>query len=165
MMTASLGGVVGGTVICAICDEVARWRDRETGANPAREVLASLRPALATMPRAKLWLSSSPLGRLDAHAEAFERGDGAGQIVAHAATWAANPTLSEARTRELERDQDVWRREYAAIPLEGTEAGLIAPMSVDRCTRAEGEIAPEPGLEYVAAMDYACRPRPSDVLM
>src|SRR5690606_30635590 len=35
--TASLQGIVSFTCIGALCDEEARWRDRDTGANPARE--------------------------------------------------------------------------------------------------------------------------------
>lgn len=116
VFTASISGVVGGTWISAICDEVARWRDADTGANPASEVLASLRPTMATMPSAKLFLSSSPLGNLDAHAVAFDQGDTDHQRVAFAETWTANPSISELETHELEPTDRIWRREYAAQP-------------------------------------------------
>ena len=46
--TASIAWVSGFTCIRAIADEAAKWRDADTGANPAREVLASLRPTMAT---------------------------------------------------------------------------------------------------------------------
>src|ERR1019366_409857 len=58
---ASVAGVSGFTCVCAIADEVAKWRDADTGANPASEVLASLRPTMATQPHARIFLSSSPL--------------------------------------------------------------------------------------------------------
>lgn len=113
---ASVSGVSGFTAICIIADEVAKWRDADTGANPCTEVLASLRPTLATMPNARLFLSSSPVGREDGHAKMFDGGDTAFQSVAHAATWEANPSISEAQTHLLESDARVWRREYGAIP-------------------------------------------------
>ena len=130
--TCSIRGVVGGTWVFALCDEVAYWRDAETGANPATEVLDQLTPTMATQPHAKLVLLSAPLGYEDAHAKAFEAGDTNEQIVAHAPTWVANPTISEARTHELARDQRVWSRAYAAIP----QAGRLNAFDVDAIDRA-----------------------------
>jgi len=138
VFTASVGGVVGGTWICALCDEVARWADTDTGANPAAEVLGSLRPTLATMPNAKLFLSSSPLGHLDAHARAFDLGDTSFQRAARATTWQANPTITEADTRALEPDERIWAREYAAIPQAATCAAFDA-VSIDAAFRAAPE--------------------------
>lgn len=132
VFVASLSGVVGFSAIFVLCDEVARWRDGESGANPASEVLASLRPTLLTHPHARIVLSSSPLSVVDAHAEAFDRGDNAQQVVAHAPSWLANPTLTEDQTHTLEPDERVWRREYAAIP-----AGAVnAAFDVDDVERA-----------------------------
>jgi hypothetical protein len=130
VLTASVGGVVGGTIICAICDEVSRWKDADTGANPASEVLTSLRPAMATMPNAKIFLSSSPLGTLDAHAKAFDAGEDDVQCVAHATSFEANPTLSEAEARKLEPNLRAYRREYEAIP-QGPVAACFDPVSID----------------------------------
>ncbi len=166
--TASISGVSGFTAIAVVADEVSKWRDADTGANPAREVLSSLRPTLATMPSARIFLSSSPLGRLDAHASAFDTGDDWFQLVAFAPTWVANPTVTEAATHKLERDEDRWRREYAAIPMEGDETSLLSATLLDRATRAvapalapadltaglrAGDVPREPGVTYVAAMD------------
>jgi hypothetical protein len=122
--TASIAGVVGFTAICIICDEVARWRDAETGANPATEVLASLRPTLAGQPHAKIFLSSSPLGNQDAHAGAFDRGDDSFQLAFCAPTWVARPSLTEAETHELEPDEKLWSREYAAVPSDTVSIAL-----------------------------------------
>jgi hypothetical protein len=123
---ASISGVSGPTIVLAVCDEVAKWRDADSGQNPAKEVLASLRPALATMPLAKVILSSSPLGRSDAHAAAFEIGDNDYQFAAHAPTWTANPTITEAETHRLEPDERVWKREYLAEPQDGAVASQNA---------------------------------------
>ncbi len=158
VFTASVAGVVGFTSVAAICDELCRWKDSDTGANPATEVLASLRPTMATQPHARIILSSSPLGTQDAHYDAFEAGDTAFQLTASAPTWVANPTLTEADTHALEPDEDVWRREYAAIPQSEAETSFFTAADVDRATRkAPVELGPEPGVMYVAAMDPATR--------
>ena len=158
VFTASIAGVSGPTSISVVGDEVSKWRDADTGANPATEVLASVRPTMATQPNARMFLSSSPMGRLDAHAKAFEMGDTAFQMVAFAPTWIANPTISEADTHVLEPDEDTWRREYAAIPMEQSESSLLTPGLLDRITRKAPETLPyQDGWEYVAQMDPATR--------
>ncbi len=116
VFTASISGVVSFSCIMALCDEVALWADAETGANPAREVLANLRPTLTGQKNAKIFLASSPLSTLDYHARAFEEGDTGFQVVAYAQTWVARPSLTEAETRADEPDERLWLRNYAAIP-------------------------------------------------
>jgi hypothetical protein len=148
IFAASISGVVGGTWICAIADEVARWRDSETGANPATEVLASLRPTLAGQAHAKIFLSSSPLGLEDAHATAFDAGDTEFQCVASAATWEARPSLTEPETHALEPDLRVWRREYGAIP----QAGALAAFDPVHIDRAIGGPVPADYLRCASAM-------------
>lgn len=156
--TASISGVSGFTAISVVCDEVSKWRDSDTGANPAREVLSSLRPTMATQPNARIFLSSSPLGRLDAHAAAFDRGDDDFQCVGFAPTWVANPSLTEAATHALERDEDRWSREFAALPIEEAESSLLSSTLLDRVTRAESlELPRAYGHSYVAAIDPATR--------
>jgi hypothetical protein len=129
---ATLAGVSGFTCICAICDEVAKWADAETGANPATEVLASLRPTLAGQTNARIFLSSSPLGSTDAHATAFDQGDTDFQLVAYAPTWIARPSLTEAETHTLEPDARRWNREYAAIP----QLGALGCFDAEEVARA-----------------------------
>ena len=118
---ASYRTAVGMTCVGIVCDEVARWRDEDTGANPAKEVLASVRPSLATMVNSHEFLSSSPWSTLDAHYEAYEIGNTAEQLVATAPTWVANPTISQERCEQLEPDEQTREREYGAIPM---KAGL-----------------------------------------
>jgi hypothetical protein len=117
VLVATIGGVSGKTAIAAFCDEAAKWRDKHTGANPASEVFASLKPSMLTMrPCAFLFLISSPFSTVDAHYREFEEGETRQKVVAEAPTWIANPSRTEEDTREMEADQRVWRREYAAIP-------------------------------------------------
>jgi hypothetical protein len=117
--SASFRTAVGFTCIGMVADEAAKWRDDDTGANPATEVLRSMRPAMATMPNAHEFLSSSPWATLDAHHEHMELGDTEHQNVESAPTWVANPTLTEAQCRELEADEETFQREYGAIPMRG----------------------------------------------
>lgn len=124
--------VVGFTSIAVFCDEVARWESRDTGANPAREVVASLAPTMATQPAAFMVLSSSPWSVDDFHAEQFDLGDTAYQIASFAPTWIANPTITEDQTHELEPDERVWSREYAAVP-GSTVSAALDPADVLAC--------------------------------
>lgn len=126
VLPCTAAAVRGPTAILVVADEVSSWRDADSGANPATEVLAAARPMLATT-RGLLILSSSPRGLEDAHAKAFDLGDTDQQIVAHAPTWIANPTLTEDDTRDLEPDKRIWSREYAAIP----QAGALSAFDYD----------------------------------
>lgn len=160
VFTATIKGVSGFTGIFVLCDEVAKWADADTGANPAAEVLASVRPTMKTQPHARMALSSSPMSTMDAHYDAYERGDTEGQIIAHAPTWVANPTVTEAETRRDEPDERVWQREYAAIPQAEAETSLITALLIDRARRAIPQCWDVPRIEghrYVAAMDPATR--------
>lgn len=133
--TATIAGVSGFTGIFVLCDEVSKWRDNDTGANPAQQVIVSVRPTLATQPESRLALSSSPMGLLDAHADAFALGDTPLQTVAHAPTWVANPTISEDYTKTLEPDPVIWSREYAAIPQAESDLSLLTDNTLTRLVR------------------------------
>ena len=132
---ATIAGVSGFTGIGVLADEVAKWRDKETGANPATEVLRSLTPTMATQPHARAFLCSSPFSTIDAHAEAYDRGNTDTQMVAHAPTWVANPTISEADTHELEPDEPTWRREYAAEPMSSGTQYWFDAEAIKACIR------------------------------
>ena len=47
--TASFRTVRGYTIVAALCDEIAFWRT-EDSASPDTEIIAALRPAMATVP-------------------------------------------------------------------------------------------------------------------
>jgi hypothetical protein len=107
---------VGFTSVMLVGDEMARWESREQAANPAAAVMSSLRPTGATQ---LFWFEvcvSSPWGSDDYHAQLFDEGDTEHQAVSFAASWTANPTLTEEQTHELEPDPKVHAREYAAQP-------------------------------------------------
>jgi len=61
VQTASYRAVRGYTLVAALCDEVAFWRD-EASANPDEEILNALRPALGTL-GGPLLVASSPYAK------------------------------------------------------------------------------------------------------
>lgn len=143
VVTGSVRGTVGFTSVLVIADEMAKWESRDTAANPSREVMASLRPTMATQPTAFEVCSSSPWGTDDLHAELFDAGDTDHQIVSFAATWTANPTITEEQTRELEPDPRIWSREYAAEPGATLSAALdLADLSAAFGRQPVGELGP-----------------------
>lgn len=154
---ASVQGVSGFTGIFVFCDEVSKWKDSETGVNPATEVIKSVRPTMATQPNARIILSSSPFGMLDAHFDEYEKGETALGTTAYAPTWEANPTLTEEDTRALEPDLSAWLREYKAIPQAEIEWSLLSDEQLTRATRAAGDLPRLPGWRYAATMDPATR--------
>ena len=60
--TCSFRTIRSRTIIAALCDEIAFWAD-DSSANPDTEVLAAIRPAMATIPDAMLLCASSPHAR------------------------------------------------------------------------------------------------------
>lgn len=136
VITANYRASVGETVAFVWCDEVARWRDDDSGANPAEEVIGSLSPALATLPAAKMWLVSSPLSTADFHARSFDLGETEQQAVAFGTTWDINPSLTQEATRSIEPNERLWSREYAAIP----QGAISAAFSQDDVTKSFGQM-------------------------
>jgi hypothetical protein len=114
---------VGFTAIAVFADEMSRWETE--GANPAAEIMASVRPAMFGVPDAIEVCYSSPWSTDDYHAKLFDDGDNEHQTVSFAPTWIARPDKSESETHADEPDPDKWSREYAAIPSERVNAGLV----------------------------------------
>ena len=93
--TCSFRSVRGYTIAAAICDEIAFWRSEES-ANPDTEVIAALRPALASIPKSLLLCISSPYAPRGALWGAFKGHygkDGDPVLVWKAPTVAMNPSV------------------------------------------------------------------------
>jgi hypothetical protein len=152
----SVASVSGPTTIAIVADEVAKWRDVESGINPAREVLASLRPTMATQRHARMFLVSSPWGVDDAHAAAFDAGETDFSTTGYAPTWEANPTLTEADTHALEPDPRTWAREYLASPAEGVSS--FTADEIDGITRKTIEPAEKSAhAKHIIGLDVGLR--------
>lgn len=154
---ARVGAVSGPVVICLVDDEVAKWKDDATGANPATEVLRSVRPAMATQVNAHEFMISSPWSTLDAHYDAMAEGETAQQSVAEAPSWIANPTITEEHTHELEKDHATWEREYKGVPMGSSEVHFFDHRAVDlaQTTDIMMPVAPMFGAVVTAGGDLA----------
>lgn len=151
---ATLQAVVSFTCIGFLADEMARWRDKDTGDNPAKQIVTSLRATMATMPNARGWYVSAPWSTLDYHHEMVEQGDSKAQLVFHGATWEMNPTLTEEMTHDLEPDYASWQREYAAVPMASDETKFFAAEFIDAAVNNKIEFVPD---RFAAGSDFAFR--------
>ncbi len=131
-IAATLEAVVSDTCIGCLCDEMARWRDKDSGANPAKDILTSLKPSMATMPNAIAWYISAPWSTLDEHHKMYEAGNDETQEVFFGTTWDLNPTITEEDTRKLERDKQSRDREYGAIPMSSDETKWFAAAFIEQ---------------------------------
>ena len=136
VMTCSFRTIRGRTVVCAVCDEIAFWRVE--GANPDREILAAIRPSMATIPNSLLLVISSPYARsgvlFESHRDFFGQDDPE-VLVWQAPTKVMNPTLDQGLIdREMARDPVAAAAEWGAtfrsdvetyVPLEWIEQAVI----------------------------------------
>lgn len=152
--TASTRGVVGRTSIGIFADEGARWKD-DNSTDPAKEILASIGPSLLTTGGRGFFLSA-PWSTNDYHAEKFAAGTNDFQMVAHAPTWIANPTITEAQTRLLEPDPRIHLREYGAEASDSVSS-VIGPDEFDALTSDREAYAPAIGVTYSATLDAALK--------
>jgi hypothetical protein len=117
VQTATFRSVRGHSICVALLDEIAFWRTEES-ANPDAEILAAIRPAMATIPHAKLLCASSPYARrgvlYQAHRDHFGK-DGDAKLVWQAPTLTMNPTVPRDVIDEAyERDPASAAAEYGA---------------------------------------------------
>jgi hypothetical protein len=97
--TASYRSTRGYTIVAALLDELAFWPSDESSAAPDSEVLAAVRPGMATIPQSILLAASSPHARKgalwDAHRKHYGK-DGDPVLVWQAATRTMNNTVPQA---------------------------------------------------------------------
>jgi hypothetical protein len=113
----SFRSVRGYTLCAVIADEIAFWRSDDS-ANPDKEILAAVRPGLATIPGSMLVCISSPYARRGALYEAHKKHYGKNDdsvLVWNAPSLAMNPSLSpDVVAQALEDDESSARAEYLA---------------------------------------------------
>jgi len=115
--TASFRSIRGYTMAAAVLDEVAFWHT-DGSATPDFEIIAALRPAMATIPGAVMLAASSPYAKRGELYRAYKRYhgiDGADVLTWQAGTRDMNPTVPESViTKAMERDADYAKAEYLA---------------------------------------------------
>jgi len=147
--------VRGVTVVCCIADEVAFWDSQ--GVNPDTAVFQALRPAMATVPEAKLLVISSPYAKFGELFEAHRRYYGVDNpqvLVWQAPTAVMNPTIADSFIQgEIERDPEAGRSEWLALFREDIEAAFSLE-SIEACVaKGRTELLPASGIVYKAFGD------------
>lgn len=154
--SASLRSVRGYTVIAALCDEISFWRS-EDSANPDREILTALRPAMATIPGSMLLGLSSPYRRSGVLWEAYR--DNFGQdrsdvLVVQADSRTMNPGLPESVVQRAYREDPATASAEFGAEFRSDLSGFLEPGWIDRATRPEAcDLPPQLGPRYVAFAD------------
>lgn len=155
--TASFRSVRGYTIVAALLDEIAFLPTNELAAEPDFEILAALRPGMATLRGSMLLCASSPYARRgalwDAHRRHFAK-DGDPVLVWKADTRTMNPTVSRQVIDEAyERDPASANAEYGAEFRSDIE-GFISREVVEACvTEGRFERPPRSGQRYHAFTD------------
>ena len=153
---ASFRTIRGGTAVAAIGDEAAFWSSEAT-TNPDAEVLAAVRPALATT-GGPLVMISSPYAKRGSVWDAFRRDYGANGdpriIVAKGASRTFNPSLSQTVVdRAMARDPAAARSEYLA-EFRDDIAAFVSRDVIDAATApGRRELPPMHRVRYVAFVD------------
>jgi hypothetical protein len=115
---ASYKAVRGYTLVCAICDEAAFWKNSDDSSNVDVEVLRGIEPAMLTIPHAKLLIASSPYSKRGILWDGYEKHyqkDDATALCWVATTLESNPTVSKAYIdQKLEEDYESAMAEYFA---------------------------------------------------
>ena len=132
--TASFRTVRGYTIIAALCDEVAFWR-ADDSASPDAEILAALRPAMATVPDAMLLCASSPYARRGALYAAYRahHGKDSDVLVWQAPTRTMNSSVPQKVVDDaMARDPSSAAAEYLAQFRSDVEA-FVSHEAVEAC--------------------------------
>lgn len=151
--TASHRAVRGYTLAAAILDEIAFWHI--DGQSPDAEIVAALRPALATLGGPLIALSS-PYARRGVLWDAYRRhfGRQSRVLVAQAPSRTMNPSLPQHVIDDaLADDPQRAGAEYLA-QFRSDIASLLDPELIDDATRPRPlELPPATGLDYQAFVD------------
>jgi len=155
--TASHRSVRGYTLAAAILDEIAFWH--VDGASPDREIIAAIRPALATL-GGKLIALSSPYAKRGVLWDTFKRAFGVDAdrrvLVAQAPSRVMNPTLPQHVVDDAMRDDpEAARAEYLA-QFRSDIASFVDADLIAGCTRPKPlELPRAQSLRYHAFVDPA----------
>jgi hypothetical protein len=115
--TCSYRTIRGRTVIAGLADEAAFW-SAEDSANPDSEVIAALKPAMATVDGGMLLIASSPYARRGVLWDTYRRwfGKPGGPLVWQADTRTMNPTVPQSFIDdETEKDPASAAAEYGGL--------------------------------------------------
>ena len=163
VMTASYRTIRGRTVVAALFDEIAFWKD-ETSSNPDEEIVKAIRPAMATArTRAGdgvgpiLFCASSPFRQRGVLFSMYKRYYGSGDshiLYWKAPSWIMNPSLDQDfLERERKLDPVSFRTEYAAEFRRDSDDFLTEELLDQVTDFGVTERPPRNGLDYRSFID------------
>jgi hypothetical protein len=152
------GGIRGPTICAAVCDEIAFWPSQ--GVNPDNAVLSAIRPAMATIPGAKLLCISTGYAQTgalyEAHRRYFGKDASRDVLVWQADTRTMNPTISqEFIDTEIEKDPEAARAEWLGLFREDISACFNLESIETAIVSGRGRLMQRPGVTYSAFCDMA----------
>lgn len=154
--TASFRTSRGRTIVCAIADEAAFWRD-ESSANPDIEVIRALRPGMATVPGALLLCISSPYSKRGALWQAYQKHygkDDSRVLFWQADSRTMNPTLPQEFIDDAYADDPVSAAsEFGAAFRPDISSFLDAEMVESLARTTPIELPPRAGVRYFGFVD------------
>jgi hypothetical protein len=156
IQTASFRTIRGRTILASLCDELAFWSD-ENSANPDTEIIAALRPAMATIPKAMFLKASSPHAKRGALWGDFKRHfgrDDSSVLVWQCDTKTMNPSVPQAVIdAAYENDPADAGAEYGGLFRSDLEQ-FVAREAVEACViDGRFELPPMAGVVYSAFVD------------
>jgi hypothetical protein len=157
VLTASFRAVRGRTIVAALLDELAFFMTDESSSSPDTEIVAAIKPSMATVPGAVLLKASSPYARRGVLWEDYRKffgKDDADVLVWQAPTRRMNPTVPESFiAAEVEKDPANAAAEFGAEFRTDVES-FVSREVVEACTmHGRFEVPPLPGCNYVAWVD------------
>jgi hypothetical protein len=155
--TADQRKVRGKTIVAAILDESAHWRD-ENSQNPAEAIWNALLPATATVPNAVIIAISSPHARKGLFSDLFHAnyGKDGSTLVIKSPSWVLNPSLSrdEGIIAKAFRDDPSWANSEYGAEFRTDIENFVSEEIVELCTDAGvKERVPNNSIGYVAFTD------------
>jgi len=156
IMAASYRSLRGYTVISALLDELAFW-PTDDSANPDTEIIAAIKPAMATIPNAMLLCASSPYAQRGALFTAFKQHFGKSDspaLVWKAPTRTMNPTVSQSVIdAAMERDPANAASEYLAAFRTDIETAFAREIVESVVVAGRYELLRLDGIRYFAFTD------------
>ena len=153
--TNSYRSVRGRSLLCAIFDEVAHWKD-ETTSNPDTEMLAAIAPGLARVPNSMLVMISTAHRRSGLLWNRFKEhyAKNNDTLVVKGTTLQFNPTFDAATIdAAIQSDPQLYGAEYNSEWRSDLQA-FVSRDAIEACV-VEGryELAPVPCVSYLAFID------------
>jgi hypothetical protein len=156
IVTSNFRTLRGYTCVGACCDEIAFWQNDDS-LNPDSEILAALRPAMATQPNAILVCLTSPYARRGEAWKAYQKHygkDDSPVLVIKADTRTLNPAVPQAFIDQAYADDPAHAAAEYGAEFRTDVEGFVSLEVVEAC-RVPGrhELEPDPMRTYFAFED------------